>query len=502
MSNPKEISQALKRVHQASKKNKAPILRSEQILREDRELLLRTHWLQEIIKGWYLLIRPDALPGDSTVWYASFWDFLRLYLENIYDYNFCLSAESSLKLLLGDSIIPSQVVVIAKKAGGVTQTLPFETSVLVYADPDNIPTETTKVRGLQVMTLPYAICRLTPGFFRDNPEEAQVALQSIQNPEDLLEVIIKYKFKRPAARLASAYHFLGNSSLAQAIEQVLADEGVRVSEDNPFKIQPNIIFSSRIISPYYGRVLTLWNSMRESVIQHFDSPGPLSKNPDKVLDKLYVQDAFHSLSIEGYVVDEDLIEKVKNGEWNPETDLEDKRERNALAARGYFEAHQEVKNTLKSILKGKNPGDAFADDLSKWHYALFNPSVQAGILERKDLYGYRKGPVYIRNARHVPPPREALLDSMDALFTCLRKEENAAVRALLGHYIFVYIHPYIDGNGRLARFLMNVMLVSGGYPWTIIHVKDRQKYMQSLSAVDLDKNILPLTQLILKSRSG
>ena len=88
---------------------------------------------------------------------------------------------------------------------------------------------------------------------------------------------------------------------------------------------------------------------------------------------------------------------------------------------------------------------------------------------------------------------------MDALFTCLRKEEHAAVRATLGHYLFVYIHPYLDGNGRLGRFLMNVMLVSGGYPWSIIQLKDRQEYMEALGIVDLEKNIAPLTQLIVKS---
>jgi len=41
------------------------------------------------------------------------------------------------------------------------------------------------------------------------------------------------------------------------------------------------------------------------------------------------------------------------------------------------------------------------------------------------------------------------------------------VRAVLGHWLFGYIHPYPDGNGRMARFLMNVVLASGGYSWTI-----------------------------------
>ena len=47
-------------------------------------------------------------------------------------------------------------------------------------------------------------------------------------------------------------------------------------------------------------------------------------------------------------------------------------------------------------------------------------------------------------------------------------------------YFFVFIHPYMDGNGRTARFLMNALLASGGYPWTIICVKNRKHYISTL----------------------
>ncbi|HRH89073.1 MAG TPA: Fic family protein, partial [Rubrivivax sp.] len=42
---------------------------------------------------------------------------------------------------------------------------------------------------------------------------------------------------------------------------------------------------------------------------------------------------------------------------------------------------------------------------------------------------------------------------------------------MLGHFLFVHIHPYSDGNGRIGRFILNTFLASGGYPWTVIRVE-------------------------------
>jgi Fic family protein len=85
---------------------------------------------------------------------------------------------------------------------------------------------------------------------------------------------------------------------------------------------------------------------------------------------------------------------------------------------------------------------------------------------------------------------------MDALFNCLRAEEHPGVRAVLGHYIFVFIHPFPDGNGRIARFLMNAMLASGGYPWTVIRVSRRRAYIGALEHVHMHQDIAPFARFI------
>jgi len=53
---------------------------------------------------------------------------------------------------------------------------------------------------------------------------------------------------------------------------------------------------------------------------------------------------------------------------------------------------------------------------------------------------------------------EAVRDAMAALFDLLEKETEPSVRAVLGHWTFGYIPTYPDSNGRMARFLINVML--------------------------------------------
>ncbi len=54
----------------------------------------------------------------------------------------------------------------------------------------------------------------------------------------------------------------------------------------------------------------------------------------------------------------------------------------------------------------------------------------------------------------------------------------------------------MDDNGRIARFLMNVMLVSGGYSWTVIPVEKRNEYMSALEKASVEQNIIDFVQLI------
>jgi Fic family protein len=85
---------------------------------------------------------------------------------------------------------------------------------------------------------------------------------------------------------------------------------------------------------------------------------------------------------------------------------------------------------------------------------------------------------------------------MPVLFDLLESETEPQVRALLGHFFFVYIHPYMDGNGRLARFLMNLMLVPAGHVWLVIPVERRNEYMEALEQASSYANIAQFAHFV------
>jgi len=171
---------------------------------------------------------------------------------------------------------------------------------------------------------------------------------------------------------------------------------------------------------------------------------------------------------------------VRENAFDPRIVAQDRDQRNALAARGYYDASFEVRNSIERILDGTPAAAVLRSDHHEWFRRIFDVAVQAGIHNASELAGYRGHQVYISNSDHIPLPTEAVVDVMECLFDLIAGEPHAAVQAVLGHFIFVFIYPYGDGNGRMARFLMNALFTAGGYPWTVVHLGIRSQYMSAL----------------------
>jgi len=478
-------------------------IRTEDMTRTHRERLLKNGFIEKVMKGWYIASRPDEPTGESTAWYASFWGFCSDYLNARFDDNWCLSPEQSLSIHSGNWSVPRQLLVRAPKGGNKPTFLLHETSIFdVRLELPDKQDRTTK-DGIQIMSLPAALVSCSPGHFSSNPIEMRAALAMISSASEILHRLLGGEHSTVAGRLAGAFRNIGRDNIAENIKQTMKSAGYTIIEKDPFEDKPSIFFSTRKVSPYVNRLRMSWAAMREPVLMHFPpAPGAAidKKTYLKQVDDIFVIDAYHSLSIEGYQVSAGLIEQVRGGKWNPDSNENDRNHINALAARGYWQAFQAMKKSLKEILNkrtgGLIAGTIAERDHEKWYRELFAPSVTAGILEATDLAGYRNQRVFIRRSMHVPPDYEAVRELIPAFFDLLKNEEEPAIQAVLGHFFFVYIHPYMDGNGRTGRFLMNVLLAGGGYPWTVIPVSQRNAYMAALEEASVQQNIIPFTEFL------
>ena len=474
------------------------VIKSDEITRTHKDRLVSKGFIQEVIKGWYITSRPEAPKGDTTSWYASFWKFAIVYLKSRFSNNWCLSPDQSLQFHAGNKTVPKQLLVRSPKARNKATNLMFDNSIFdVRASmPNNV--ELVTLYGMNVYSLVAGLVAVNADFYTRHSIDARTCLAMIKDASEILAKLLDGGKSVVAGRLAGAFRNIGKDKIADEIINTMKSAGYDIRENDPFTEKISITYNSREISPYVNRIKVMWSQMRQTVMDNFSHTGTAITDVETYLKEVeanYTSDAYHSLSIEGYRVTPALIEHVRSGDWDPRYGM-DKEQKNAMAARGYYQAFQVVKESIKSILQGQNSGEVVDSDHGTWYRELFAPSVTAGILKASDLAGYRNGSVYIKGSLHTPPNHEAVRDAMPTLFNLLKEETESSVRIVLGHFILVYIHPYFDGNGRIARFLMNAMMASGGFPWTIIPFEKRDEYMTSLEKASAGNDITDFAKFI------
>jgi Fic family protein len=203
-------------------------------------------------------------------------------------------------------------------------------------------------------------------------------------------------------------------------------------------------------------------------------------------------DTYHSTTIEGYRVTHEHVRAVLAG---AALDSPDRAETERLMAlKGYSHAFERTLSSMSEAGGGVQVSEALVLDL---FVELWGPSVDAGIMTAADLRGWRQAAVYIRGSDYVPPAPGKVPQLMrvwaDAVNTL---EMDPVSRAAVAHWAFVHVHPFMDGNGRLSRLLMNLLLCSAGLPWTIIRAEERREYFGALEAAHVREDYVPFARFI------
>lgn len=464
-----------------------------------RQRLLEHGFLETAIKGWLISSSPNTPPGDTTPWFSSFWEFLGRYCDHRFGDEWHLSAPLSLDLHAEKSEIPAQVVVNSVHAQNNKLTLPYGTSLFGVKLNSPAPEGDLMMwRGLRVFRPEAALVRVTEAYYRRSPTEAEVVLTAIDEPSELLRRLLEGGHSTVAGRLAGALRRVGRADAADEILSTMRATGHDVRESDPFDHdRPMMPVRLSPAPPLTRRLQRLWASGRQAVLDHFPPPPKVLEPPEAYLatiDDIYEHDAYHSLSIEGYRVSPELIERVASGDWDRSGDA-NRADRDALAARGYFQAFALVRDSVARVYGQNDPSFVRAAHRD-WYRELFAPSVVAGLIEASDLAGYRNNAVFLRGSRHMPPRWTLLRYAMPAVFDLIDEEPHPAVRAILAHWLMGYVHPFPDGNGRIARFSMNALFATVGYPWTVIRVQDRARYLDTLEQASVGGDLVPFVVFI------
>ncbi len=291
------------------------VFRSDELSRIHRERLLVNGFLKAVMKGWLISASPSAREGDSTSWYASFWEFCARYCNARFGNEWHLSAEQSLLLHGENTVIPEQVVVYSPKGTNNRVNLLFGTSLYDLKQSATLTAmDLVVMDGLRLFSAAAALVRVPESFFSRNPIETLLVLSCVADAADILRRLLNGGHSAKAGQLAGAFRRIRRAELAEEIINVMKTAGYDVRESDPFEAGQTVGALTRTTAPIVGRIQMMWESMRGFVMDTFPKAPGLPKDKDAYLhliDEIYESDAYHSLSIEGYSVTSALIERVR-----------------------------------------------------------------------------------------------------------------------------------------------------------------------------------------------
>lgn len=346
------------------------------------------------------------------------------------------------------------------------------------------------------------------GFLRENLAEVAVWMKSLVLSRPALTEAYRRR-PRPVVlkRMEHIARDVGNERLADLLARVLSEEQqVRIGRDRTgigreLVVSPLIAAAPTTHEPWLDRLQVAIRAScdeADTTLGELEVPTPSTQLKALVAGARAARayDAYHSSSIEGYRLRAEEVSALLGGSPVGGPEIEDARSR--LAVVGYSFAFDRLLARVEEEQGRMRLTPSLALDL---YVDLFRPSVEAGILEAHDLRGWRQGPVFIRDTLFVPPGPEKVPRMIDLLFAELADIDRSRglLRAVLVHLWLVWVHPFPDGNGRVARFLMNAALLGGGLPWLTIRVEQRAEYFDALRRAQLDEDYATFTRFIARA---
>lgn len=198
-----------------------------------------------------------------------------------------------------------------------------------------------------------------------------------------------------------------------------------------------------------------------------DSKRPLPEHTVRSLrEKLFLEWTYNSNAIEGNTLTLKETKVVLEG-----ITIGGKTLREHLEVINHKEAILYIEDIVRN-----------GEEFTEWQIKNIHRLVLKGI---NDTYAgsYRDQQVFISGAEHTPPEPMMIKEKMEDFIKWYETDANKLhpiERAAMVHVIFVGIHPFIDGNGRTSRLLLNLELMKNGYPPIVIKAENRIRYYNAL----------------------
>ena len=238
------------------------------------------------------------------------------------------------------------------------------------------------------------------------------------------------------------------------------------------------------IKPIDGRIKTDTNylSKIEKLKTVLDSKRPLTEGElERLKEEFVVEYTYNSNAIEGNTLTLRETDMVLKGLTIDKKPLKDHME--AIG-------HKEAFNYISDLVKEKTPINEYV--IKQIHYLVLADKPQ-------DRGTYRKVPVSILGAKHTPVQPYLIEPKLQELLERYSNSKEDFITKLAKFHIeFEAIHPFIDGNGRTGRLLVNLELMKLGYPPIDIKFIDRMAYYDAFDSYHVKGDLKPMINLLSK----